>query len=41
MHLHGNRAMGKRRFKVITDSDQDLPIAPKLLNREFTVSEPA
>lgn len=30
----------KRRFKVTTDSNHALPIAPNLLNREFTVSEP-
>jgi transposase InsO family protein len=40
MQLHGIRAKGKRRFKVTTDSNHDLPIAPNLLNREFTVSEP-
>ncbi len=40
MQLHGIRAKGKRRFRVTTDSNHDLPIAPNLLNREFTVSEP-
>ena len=40
MQLHGIRAKGKRRFKVTTDSNHNLPIAPNLLNREFTVSEP-
>ena len=40
MQLHGIRAKGRRRFKVTTDSNHDLPIAPNLLNREFTVSEP-
>jgi putative transposase len=40
MQLHGIRAKGKRRFKVTTDSNHDLPIAPNLLNREFTVAEP-
>ena len=40
MQLHGIRAKGKRRFKVTTDSNHDQPIAPNLLNREFTVSEP-
>lgn len=29
-----------RCFKVTTDSNRDLPIAPNLLNREFAVSEP-
>ena len=40
MQRHGIRARGKRRFKVTTDSRQDLPISPNLLNREFTVHEP-
>ena len=40
MQLHGIRAKGKRRFKVTTDSKHDLPIAPNLLDRQFTVSEP-
>ena len=40
MQLHGIRAKGKRRFKVTTDSNHDLPIAPNLLNREFAASEP-
>lgn len=40
MQQHGIRAKGKRRFKVTTDSKHDLPIAPNLLNREFTVSQP-
>ena len=31
---------GKRRFKVTTDSNHDLPIAPNLLDRQFTVAEP-
>ena len=30
MQLHGIRAKGKRRFKVTTDSNHDLPIAPNL-----------
>ena len=29
----------KARFKVTTDSRRDLPIAPNLLDREFTVAE--
>jgi hypothetical protein len=33
MKLHGIRAKGKRRFKVTTDSNHDLPIAPNLLER--------
>ena len=40
MKLHGIRAKGKRRFKVTTDSNHDLPISPNVLNREFTVTEP-
>ena len=40
MQLHGIRAKGKRRFRVTTDSNHDLPISPNLLEREFTVSEP-
>jgi transposase InsO family protein len=40
MKLHGIRAKGKRRFKVTTDSNHDLPIAPNLLERQFTVAEP-
>ena len=40
MQRHGIRAKGKRRFRVTTDSNHDLPIAPNLLNREFTVAEP-
>jgi len=40
MQLHGVRAKGKRRFKVTTDSNHDLPIAPNLLNREFSVATP-
>jgi putative transposase len=39
MQLHGIRAKGKRRFKVITDSKHDLPIAPNLLDRQFNVAE--
>ena len=40
MQLHGIRAKGKRRFKVTTDSKHDLPIAPNLLDRQFTVAQP-
>ena len=36
----GIRAKGKRRFKVTTDSNHDLPIAPNLLDRQFAVAEP-
>ena len=40
MQQHGIRAKGKRRFKVTTDSNHELPIAPNLLDRQFTVVEP-
>jgi putative transposase len=41
MHQHGIQARGKRRFRVTTtDSRHDLPIAPNLLNRNFTVAVP-
>jgi len=37
---HGICARGKRRFCVVTDSRHDLPIAPNLLNRNFTPAAP-
>jgi transposase InsO family protein len=41
MQQHGIRARGKRRFHVATtDSRHDLPIAPNLLNRNFTPAAP-
>jgi putative transposase len=40
MQRHGIRAKGKRRFKVTTDSNHSLPIAPNLLDRQFTVAAP-
>jgi putative transposase len=41
MQRHGIRARGKRRFRVVTtDSRHDLPIAPNLLNRNFTPAAP-
>ena len=40
MQLHGIRAKGKRRFKVTTESQHDLPIARNLLDRQFTVAKP-
>jgi putative transposase len=41
MQQHGIRARGKRRFHVMTtDSRHDLPIAPNLLNRNFTPVAP-
>lgn len=41
MQERGIRARGKRRFRVTTtDSRHDLPIAPNLLDRNFTVAGP-
>jgi putative transposase len=41
MQQHGIRARGKRRFRITTtDSRHQLPIAPNLLNQNFTVSAP-
>ena len=40
MQLHGIRAKGKRRFKLTTDSNHDLPVAPDLLDRQFNVAAP-
>jgi len=40
MRQHGIRAKGKKRFKITTDSNHDLPIAPNLLDRQFTVAKP-
>jgi transposase InsO family protein len=41
MQKHDIRARGKRRFRVeTTDSRHDLPIAPNLLNRNFTPAGP-
>ena len=41
MQQQGIRARGKRRFRITTtDSRHDLPIAPNLLNRNFTVAAP-
>jgi len=41
MQQHGIRARGKGRFRVTTtDSRHELPVAPNLLNRNFTVSAP-
>jgi len=38
-HL-GLRAKAKKKFKVTTDSKHNLPVAPNLLNRDFTASKP-
>jgi transposase InsO family protein len=41
MQQHGIRARGKRRFRVTTTASRhDLPIAPNLLNRNFTPAAP-
>lgn len=41
MQQHGIQARGKRRFRVATtDSNHKLPIAPNLLDRNFTVPQP-
>ena len=41
MQQHGIHARGKRRFRVVTtDSRHDLPIAPNLINRNFTAMAP-
>jgi transposase InsO family protein len=41
MKLHGIKARGKRRYRVITtDSNHDLAIAPNLLGRQFAVGQP-
>jgi len=39
MQKHGIQARGKRRFRVATtDSRHNLPIAPNVLDRKFTVA---
>ena len=35
MQARGIPARGKRKFAVTTDSKRDLPVAPKLLARDF------
>ena len=40
MQRHGIKARGKRKFVVTTDSKHDLPIAPNLLERNFTAQQP-
>jgi transposase InsO family protein len=41
MQKHGIQARGKRRFRVATtDSRHNLPIAPNVLDRKFTVAAP-
>ena len=40
MREDGLRAKTKRRFKVTTDSKHNLPVAPNLLNRDFSPAVP-
>lgn len=40
MREDGLRAKTKRRFKATTDSKHNLPVAPNLLNRDFSPEEP-
>ncbi|MEX3953674.1 IS3 family transposase [Paraburkholderia sp. EG287B] len=40
MKLHGIKARTKRRFKATTDSKHNLPVAPNLLQRDFSPAKP-
>jgi putative transposase len=40
MQRHGIKARGKKKFVVTTDSRHNIPIAPNLLNRDFTAQAP-
>jgi len=40
MKLHGIKAKTKRRFKATTDSNHNLPVAPNLLQRDFSPARP-
>ncbi len=40
MQQHSIRARGKRRFRITTDSRHGLPVAPNLLDRNFTAAMP-
>jgi transposase InsO family protein len=41
MQMHGIRARSKRKFRVTTtDSRYVFPVAPNLLNRNFTTATP-
>lgn len=40
MREHGIRARHKRRFKATTDSKHSMPVAPNLLERDFTPAAP-
>ena len=40
MRLAEVRVKSKKKFRVTTDSNHNLPVAPNLLNRQFNVSKP-
>ena len=40
MHRHCIKARGKRKFVVTTDNKRSLPIAPNLLDRNFSPEAP-
>lgn len=40
MKVLGIQAKGKKKFKATTDSNHHLPVAPNLLNRDFTAKKP-
>lgn len=40
MKALGLRAKGKKKFKVTTDSNHHLPVAPNVLNRDFSATAP-
>ena len=40
MKYLGLRAKGKKKYKATTDSKHNLPVAPNLLNRDFTATAP-
>ena len=40
MALHGIKGRAKKKYKATTDSKHNLPVAPNLLARQFTVSAP-
>jgi putative transposase len=40
MRVAGVSVIRKKKFRVTTDSNHNLPVAPNLLNRQFNVSRP-
>ncbi len=40
MRLGGIRAIGKRKYRVTTNSNHNHPVADNLLNRQFSVDQP-